>query len=181
MRARMRLPVIFALSLAVVLALGLAATLSVRTVLGDESSDARLEEGSELAAEATVSVEDAIAIAQAANAGAVGDVELERSGDVLAYEIEVGGRDIYVDAQSGEMLSAEPEDRDDSDADSALGEPAISVEQAIAAAQMAASGAVGEVDLESELGRLVYSVEIGNLEVVVDATDGSVLSTEQDD
>jgi uncharacterized membrane protein YkoI len=177
----MRLPIIFAVSLAVVLALGLAATLSVRTVLGDENPDGRLEEGSELAAEATVSVEDAIAVAQTAATGPVGDVELDRSGDILAYEIEIGESDVYVDAQTGELLSAEQDDRDDDDADPALGEPSISVEQAVAAAQAATSGTVGEVELESELGRLVYSVEIGNQEVVVDATDGSVLSTEQDD
>ena len=181
MRARLRVPVIFALSLAVVLALGLAATLSVRTVLGDESSEGRLEEGSELVEEATVSVEDAIAIAQSAASGSVDDVELERSNGVLVYEIEIGESDIYVDARSGALLSAEHDGREDDDTDTALGEPGIGPEQAIAAAQTAASGTVGEVELERELGRLVYSVEIGNQEVVVDATDGNVLATEQDD
>jgi uncharacterized membrane protein YkoI len=174
----MRLSVIFAITLAVVLAVGLAATLSVRAVLGDESSDGPLDEGSELLSEASISIEEAIAIAQTAASGAVGDVELERSGDQLIYEIEVGESDVYVDAMSGDLLGTE---RDDDDTDAALGEPELSAEQAIAAAQEAASGTVGEVELESELGRLVYSVEIGNQEVVVDATDGSVLSVEQDD
>lgn len=181
MRARMRLPVIFAMTLAVVLAVGLVATLSVRAVLGDESSNGRLDEGSELASEASVSLDEAIAIAQTAASGTAGDAELERRAEQLIYEIEVGETDVYVDATTGEVLGTDQDERDDDDADAALGQPAISVEQAIAAAQAAASGAVGEVELESELGRLVYGVEIGNQEVIVDATDGAVLSVEQDD
>jgi hypothetical protein len=41
---------------------------------------------------------------------------------------------------------------------------------------------VVEVDLEDENGALVYEVELDNgLEVMVDASDGTVLGTEQDD
>lgn len=180
MRVRMRLPVIFAATLGVVLALALVATLSVRTVLGDDSSTGELDEGSELLSEAAISVEEAVAVAQSAGSGSTGDVELERSGDQLVYEVEVGQADVYIDAMTGEVLGTDPEDADDND-DEAGGEPAVSMEQAIAAAQAAASGAVGEVELDNELGRLVYSVEIGNQEVLVDAAAGTVLSVEQDD
>lgn len=180
MRTRMRLPVIFAATLGVVLALALVATLSVRTVRGDDGSNGQLDEGSELLSEASISVEEAVAIAQAAGSGSTGDVELERSGGQLVYEVEVGQTDVYIDAMTGEVLGTDPEDADDNDAE-AMGEPAVSVEQAIAAAQAAASGAVGEVELDSELGRLVYSVEVGNQEVLVDAADGAVLSVDHDD
>ena len=38
------------------------------------------------------------------------------------------------------------------------------------------SGQLGQVDLESHGGRIVYVVDVGNREVGVDATDGSVVS-----
>jgi uncharacterized membrane protein YkoI len=53
----------------------------------------------------------------------------------------------------------------------------ISVTQAVAAAQQAAHGALGQVDLEQSDGRLVYSVDVGDQEVRVDAADGSIAST----
>jgi uncharacterized membrane protein YkoI len=57
----------------------------------------------------------------------------------------------------------------------------ISLEQAIAAAQGSASGDVGEVDLEDFHGRLVFNVDVGNQDVKVDATDGTVLAAVSDD
>ena len=57
----------------------------------------------------------------------------------------------------------------------------ISVERAIAAAQTAAAGPVGEVDLEYIDGALVYNVDVGKLDVQVDAASGQVLSALADD
>jgi uncharacterized membrane protein YkoI len=57
----------------------------------------------------------------------------------------------------------------------------IGLAQAIAAAQGAASGDVGEVDLEHFHGRLVFNVDVGNRDVKVDATDGTVLAAVSDD
>lgn len=62
-----------------------------------------------------------------------------------------------------------------------LDQASISLEDAIAAAQASASGAVGEVDLETYAGTLVFNVDIGDRDVKVDASDGSVLGYEQDD
>jgi hypothetical protein len=50
----------------------------------------------------------------------------------------------------------------------------ISVAQAVVAAKGAADGAVGQVDLESSGGRVVYVVDIGRREVGIDAVDGSL-------
>jgi hypothetical protein len=58
---------------------------------------------------------------------------------------------------------------------------AISLDQAIAAAQAATSGTLGEVDLEHSQGRLVFNVDVGEDDVKVDAATGQVLSVEQDD
>jgi uncharacterized membrane protein YkoI len=50
----------------------------------------------------------------------------------------------------------------------------ITLAQAIAAAQHAQSGSLGQVDLEHYSGRVVYKVDVGDQEVRVDAIDGSV-------
>jgi uncharacterized membrane protein YkoI len=50
----------------------------------------------------------------------------------------------------------------------------ITLRQAVAAAKQAQSGQLGQVDLEHFSGRIVYSVDIGESEVKVDAADGSI-------
>jgi len=62
-----------------------------------------------------------------------------------------------------------------------LPQAAISVDQAIRSAQSSVSGAVGEVDLEYFSGHLVFNVDVGDLDVKVDAQDGTVLTTVRDD
>jgi uncharacterized membrane protein YkoI len=52
----------------------------------------------------------------------------------------------------------------------------ITLAEAIAAAQRAAGGALGQVDLERAGGRVVYTVDVGDQEVRVDALDGSIAS-----
>jgi uncharacterized membrane protein YkoI len=52
----------------------------------------------------------------------------------------------------------------------------IALAQAVAAAQQAAHGQLGQVDLERVGGRVVYSVDVGSQEVRVDAGDGAVAS-----
>ena len=58
-----------------------------------------------------------------------------------------------------------------------LPQATITLDQAIQAAQGAASGAVGEVDLEHYDGRLVFNVDIGDHDVKVDAETGQVLGS----
>ena len=50
----------------------------------------------------------------------------------------------------------------------------VTLRQAIAAAQDAASGSLGQVDLEHYQGRLVYTVDIGDHEVKVDAANARI-------
>jgi uncharacterized membrane protein YkoI len=52
----------------------------------------------------------------------------------------------------------------------------ISLDQANAAAQRAATGSLGQVDLERYHGRVVYKVDVGDREVRVDASDGRVVA-----
>ena len=62
-----------------------------------------------------------------------------------------------------------------------LPEAKITEQQAIDAAQSAASGSLNEVDLEHYSGRLVFNVDVGSKDVKVDATTGDVLATPSDD
>jgi uncharacterized membrane protein YkoI len=62
-----------------------------------------------------------------------------------------------------------------------LPQAGITLDQAIAAAQSAASGPVGEVDLEHYQGTLVFNVDVGDKDVKVDAHTGTVLSADSTD
>jgi uncharacterized membrane protein YkoI len=62
-----------------------------------------------------------------------------------------------------------------------LSQAAITIDQAIAAAQGAASGDLGEVDLEDYQGKLVFNVDIGGKDVKVDASNAAVLATDISD
>jgi len=62
-----------------------------------------------------------------------------------------------------------------------LPEAKITEQQALDAAQSAASGNLNEVDLEHYSGRLVFNVDVGSKDVKVDATTGDVLATPSDD
>ena len=67
------------------------------------------------------------------------------------------------------------------DGEELLPQAKLTVEQAVQAAQTAATGAVGEVDLEHFQGRLVFNVDVGDVDVKVDAEDGSILSSDSED
>jgi uncharacterized membrane protein YkoI len=62
-----------------------------------------------------------------------------------------------------------------------LPQAGITLEEAIAAAQSAASGAIGEVDLEHYQGKLVFNVDVRDRDVKIDAANGSVLAVTADD
>jgi uncharacterized membrane protein YkoI len=55
-----------------------------------------------------------------------------------------------------------------------LPQTTVSLAQAVAAAQRAANGSLGQVDLERFDGRVVYMVDVGDQEVRVDASNGSI-------
>lgn len=162
----------------------------------------QLEDGQELEAEADLSVDEAIEIARGEADGNIDDVELERNGDRLVYEIEVGESDVYVDANDGTVLYVEHDDDDDGDDDGwddfdrddddwdddgtndSPIDPAsvtITTAEAIEIAQGEVEGSVDDVELDRYSGGLAYEIEIGNVSVYVDASDGSVLGVEQDD
>jgi uncharacterized membrane protein YkoI len=62
-----------------------------------------------------------------------------------------------------------------------LPQATITEQQATAAAQASASGALNEVDLEHVGGRLVFNVDVGDADVKVDAATGKVVRVDHDD
>jgi uncharacterized membrane protein YkoI len=62
------------------------------------------------------------------------------------------------------------------DGKSLLPQAAIPLSQAVSTAQHAASGPLGQVDLERQGSRIVYTVDVGDREVRVNAADGSVVA-----
>lgn len=82
-------------------------------------------------------------------------------------------------AGSGGGGSSAPSRLDDGN--DLLSQANITEQQAIQAAQGAASGDLNEVDLEHYGGRLVYNVDVGSHDVKVDAATGDVVASSADD
>lgn len=72
---------------------------------------------------------------------------------------------------------------DDDDAKVSPDQAGITADEAKAAAEVANPGTKAlEVELENENSTIVYEVELDNdLEVIVDAANGNILGTEEDD
>lgn len=101
--------------------------------------------------------------------------------DTDAVEAECGDQNEADDAnEAGDGEAQVPSGTLD-DGKDLQSQAGITIDVAIAAAQSAASGPVGEVDLEHADGRLVYNVDIGDKDVKVDASDGSIVSADSDD
>ena len=126
----------------------------------------------------------------------------ETDADEIQEECECGSQDeaddtiengkgTETDADDIQEQSGDQNEADDSaeqqqsgvldDGKDLLPEANITLDQAIAAAQSAASGPVGEVDLERSHGRLVFNVDIGDKDVKVDAGDGNIVGVDSDD
>ncbi|HRI57733.1 MAG TPA: PepSY domain-containing protein [Anaerolineae bacterium] len=117
------------------------------------------------------------------NDGSASEVELENKTGQLIYTVEIGASEVRVDAMSGEVLGVDSDQKEcDDEKDAAsLGTPAITFDQAQAAAEAHLNaGSASEIELENENGQLVYSVEIGASEVKLDAMTGAVLGVERD-
>ena len=69
-----------------------------------------LDDGKDLLPQASVSLADAIAAAQAAASGAIGEVDLEYYDGRLVFNVDVGRKDVKVDAKTGQVLDSSSED-----------------------------------------------------------------------
>ncbi len=123
-----------------------------------------------------------------ADDAAEGDTGADSAEDEAA-ENDGEGENDQDDAGPGPDQQAECDDEEGTegqpgvldDGAALLGEATISLDEAIRAAQGAATGDLGEVDLERVDGTLVFNVDVGDQDVKVDAATGDVLSMDADD
>jgi uncharacterized membrane protein YkoI len=70
----------------------------------------RLDDGKALLGQAKITERDAIAAAQGAASGALNEVDLEHYQGRLVFNVDVGRKDVKVDATTGEVLAAPQDD-----------------------------------------------------------------------
>jgi uncharacterized membrane protein YkoI len=69
----------------------------------------RLDDGKDLLPQATVTEQRAISAAQSVASGGLNEVDLEHAGGKLVFNVDVGSKDVKVDAATGEVVA----DQDD--------------------------------------------------------------------
>ena len=131
-----------------------------------------------------------IAVAQVGG-GIVWDIELERRHSVIYYDVEVRSDgieyDVHINAVTGEIIRLREDGRYNVGRTSALclTDAKITFEQAKTIALERAGGAVKDIELERDRGRLVYEIEgiINRQEydVRIDAATGEILRFRLDD
>ncbi|MED4730617.1 PepSY domain-containing protein [Aneurinibacillus migulanus] len=163
-----------------VLALG-GTTVGAYAVQSDKASNIQGKDKS--VAEVTLSTEEAKQIAKKQLSGNIEQVELERENGRLVYKVEFekygDDDDVYVDAQTGKILS-------NSDIRPAHDTVKISKAQAKEIALRQVKGTVTEIDLDRDDREPVYEVEIATANgheanVDVSATTGQIVRVEWDD
>ncbi|HEX8855519.1 MAG TPA: PepSY domain-containing protein [Thermoleophilaceae bacterium] len=98
-------------AVAVVAALGLgAAGIALASNGSGSGSGSRLDDGKDLLPQATLSETQAIAAAQTAASGDLNEVDLEHASGRLVFNVDVGSKDVQVDAQSGKVVSVNADD-----------------------------------------------------------------------
>jgi uncharacterized membrane protein YkoI len=77
---------------------------------GKAASPSRLDDGTDLLSQAKITEQQAIDAAQASGPGALNEVDLEHYNGKLVYNVDVGDRDVKVDADSGDVLASDKDD-----------------------------------------------------------------------
>ena len=77
---------------------------------GHYAKPGALDDGKELQSQASISLATAVATARQAASGALGQVDLERFRDGVVYMVDIGNREVRVDATSGEVVAITPRD-----------------------------------------------------------------------
>ena len=142
-----------------------------------------------------ISYERAMEIAlERVGGGVIWDIELERRRGELVYEVEVRfdgvEYDVYINATTEEIIRFREDGRYNVNSASAmppcLTEAEITFERAKAIAlERAGGGAVTDIELARNRGRLVYEIEVRNnrqeYDVRIDAATGEILRFRLDD
>ncbi|WP_028064191.1 PepSY domain-containing protein [Solirubrobacter soli] len=73
-------------------------------------SPSRLDDGKDLAGQADISEGQAIAAARAVASGALDEIDLEHRNGALVYNVDVGSKDVKVDARTGDVVAVDADD-----------------------------------------------------------------------
>lgn len=121
-----------------------------------------------------ITIAKALEIARGEAQGDVRELELETDNGMLTWKVKLGNAKVYINAEDGTVLQVKTKDTTET-------YPAakITVEKAIEIAQGKAQGDFHEAELEMKNGALVWEVEIGNSEVLINAEDGTVISVKE--
>jgi len=65
-----------------------------------------LDDGEDLLPLATLTIDEAITAAQRAESGVIGEIDLEEYRGRLVFNVDVGDRDVKVDAETGDILGS---------------------------------------------------------------------------
>lgn len=130
---------------------------------------------------------EALQIAENKIDGKAFSMERETEDGKAVIEVAIGGQEVFVDAENGEIVSIDDlykegdlEDIEEITEALELQKLAvITIQEALEAAENFAGGKAHTVEIENEEGNLVYEVVIGLQEVYVDAGNGQVLYTEK--
>ena len=111
----MRKRIIIVAGLATILALSAAAFAfgGPRGLIWDDGHYAQpgaLDDGKDLLPRTTVSLATAVATAQGAASGALGQVDLERYHGTVVYMVDIGNREVRVDAANGKVVAVTARD-----------------------------------------------------------------------
>jgi len=91
--------------------LGLAATaFAAGGSHAGATGTSRLDDGKDLLSQARVTEQHAIAAAQRAASGALNEVDLEHAGGRLVFNVDVGSKDVKVDASTGQVVGVDQDD-----------------------------------------------------------------------
>jgi uncharacterized membrane protein YkoI len=128
-------------------------------------------------------VNNKLKIALVAGLGSIGMVSIVRTGfaqSSINHSIAVvQPQTVAIAAEASDGDGETNDDTQDQQGSAKLQQLAkITPQQATQAAEAKQGGKAGSVKLENENGTLVYAVIVGKTEVIVDASNGRVLSTE---
>jgi uncharacterized membrane protein YkoI len=95
---------------AAVAALGASTGVAMAGGSGGSTGQSRLDDGKDLISQAAISEQAAIRAAQGAASGGLNEVDLEHYQGRLVFNVDVGSRDVKVDALNGDVLASDADD-----------------------------------------------------------------------
>lgn len=110
---RKRFAIVSVLAAVLVLAAATFAVAGGRGLIWDDGHYAKpgtLDDGKDLLSQTKLTVMQAVAAAKKAQAGQVGQVDLEHRDGRIVYMVDVADREVFVDAADGSIAAITPQD-----------------------------------------------------------------------